>query len=125
MDGAISAVNPSGIPPSPEVSPIGKSTEAPRQRAERVPPEEIRSGARRERVGRKDTVEAVDFANTVAEFFDKKISFSYDERIDQVIVKVVEEDTEEVIRQIPPEEIVELVAKLREDFRGLIFNHTG
>jgi flagellar protein FlaG len=72
-----------------------------------------------------DALKAVELANSVAEFFDKKISLSYDERINQVIIKVIRESTEEVIRQIPPEEMVELMVKLREDFRGLIFNHTG
>ena len=61
----------------------------------------------------------------IAELFDTKISLSYDERINRVIVKIMKESTEEVIRQIPPEEVVELTAKLREDFRGLIFNRTG
>jgi uncharacterized FlaG/YvyC family protein len=70
-------------------------------------------------------LQAVEMANRIADFLDKKIAFTYDERIDQVIVKIVRKSTEEVIRQVPPEEMVELMAKLREDFRGLIFNHTG
>jgi flagellar protein FlaG len=70
-------------------------------------------------------LQAVEMANRIADFLDKKISFTYDERIDQVIVKIVRKSTDEVIRQVPPEEMVELMAKLREDFRGLIFNHTG
>ena len=71
------------------------------------------------------TADAVKMANTLAEFLDKKISFTYDERIHQIIVKVIRESTQEVIRQIPPEEMVELMAKFREDFRGLIVNHTS
>jgi flagellar protein FlaG len=69
--------------------------------------------------------DAVTVANTLADFLDKKISFAYDERINQVIVKIIRESTQEVIRQIPPEELVELMAGFRKDFRGLIFNQTS
>jgi flagellar protein FlaG len=76
---------------------------------------------------RKQTTpeQAVAFANTAAEIFNTKLSFDYDERIDQVVIKVKEEGSEEVIRQIPPEEMVELAAKFKNDFRGLILNHQG
>ena len=67
----------------------------------------------------------VAFANAITALFDKKISFNYDERIDRVVVKVMRDSTEEVIRQIPPEEMIELIAKFREDLRGLIFNRQG
>jgi flagellar protein FlaG len=71
------------------------------------------------------TANAVTVANTLSEFLDKKISFAYDERINQIIVKVIRESTQEVIRQMPPEEMVELMARLHKDFRGLIFNQTS
>jgi flagellar protein FlaG len=73
----------------------------------------------------KEILQAVELANTVADLLDKKISFHYDERIDQVIVSIVEGNSKEVIRQIPPEEIIELTVKLREDFRGLILDQKG
>jgi uncharacterized FlaG/YvyC family protein len=62
------------------------------------------------------------FANSVAELFDKKVSFSYDNRIKQVVVKVVQEGTEEVIRQIPAEEMIALRLRLKENFQGIILN---
>jgi flagellar protein FlaG len=70
-------------------------------------------------------LKAVELANAIAEVFDRRMSFTYDKRINLVVVKVIRESTEEVIRQIPPEEMVELMAKLREDFRGLLLNHTS
>ena len=74
---------------------------------------------------RGQMADAVAVANTLADFLDKKISFAYDERINQVIVKIIRESTQEVIRQIPPAEMVELMAGFREDFRGLIVNQTS
>ena len=85
----------------------------------------VRAADNGSETGPGSTLQAVELANSVADFFDRKISFSYDERIDRVIVTVLKESTEEVVRQIPPEAIIELIAKLREDFRGLIVNHTG
>lgn len=62
---------------------------------------------------------------TVPEAFDKQVVLSYDKRINQVIMKVIRASTEEVIRQIPPPEIVELLAKFRENLRGLLVDHTS
>ena len=69
--------------------------------------------------------EAVALANAVAAFFDTRLSFSYDDRVNRVIVKVMEGDPEKVIRQIPAEEMIEMVARFRDDFRGLVFDHKG
>jgi flagellar protein FlaG len=65
------------------------------------------------------------FANSVAELFDKKVSFSYDDRIKQVVVKVIQDGTEEVIRQIPAEEMIALRLQLKENFQGIILNQAG
>lgn len=77
----------------------------------------------------KGLMEEVAFANAIAEFLNQKVSFSYDTRIDQIVVKVIRGNTEEVIRQIPSEEMIKLITKFRKDFqtdfRGLIFNRTG
>ena len=73
----------------------------------------------------KGLVEEVAFANAIAEFLNQQVSFSYDPRINQIVVKVTKGNTEEVIRQIPSEEMIELITKFRKDFRGLIFNRTG
>ena len=71
----------------------------------------------------QDTLDnEIAFANSVAKLFDKKVSFSYDNRIKQVVVKVVQDGTEEVIRQIPAEEMIALRLKLKENFQGMILN---
>ena len=65
------------------------------------------------------------FANTVTQLFDTKVSFSYDERIKQVVVKVIQNDTEEVISQFPPEEMIALHLRLKDQFHGIILNKEG
>ena len=69
--------------------------------------------------------QTVDFANTVAERFNTRLSFNFDERTGQVVVRVKEGSTEEVIRQIPPEHMIELAATFKHQLRGLILNHQG
>jgi uncharacterized FlaG/YvyC family protein len=83
------------------------------------------SAETRQGKGSKGLVEEVAFANAIAEFLNQQVSFSYDERVNQIVVKVTKGDTAEVIRQIPSEEMIELITKFRKDFRGLIFNRTG
>lgn len=68
---------------------------------------------------------AVSFDNTLVELFDTRLSFNYDERIHRVVVRVLNNGTEEVIRQIPPEHLVDLLAKFQQDLRGLLLNQQG
>lgn len=67
----------------------------------------------------------VAFANAIAAFLDTRVSFTYDDRIEHIVVKVTKGDSEEVIRQIPSEEMIKMVVQLRKDFRGIIFNRTS
>ena len=75
--------------------------------------------------GSKGLVEEVAFANAIAEFLNQHVSFRYDKRSDHIVVKVTKGNTDEVIRQIPSEEMIERITRFRKDFRGLIFNCTG
>ena len=68
---------------------------------------------------------AVSFDNTLVELFDTRMSFNYDERIHRVVVRVLNNGTEEVIRQIPPEHLVALLARFQQDLRGLLLNQQG
>ena len=112
----------------PSVTAIPREAYVAPQRAEAAPsgpqkpetPTETRQGK-----ASKGLVQEVAFANAIAEFLNQQVSFSYDKRIDQIVVKVTRGNSEEVIRQIPSEEMIKLITKFRKDFRGLIFNRTG
>ena len=88
-------------------------------------PVEPQSLSHSESPDREHLAKEIDFANSVAELFDKQVSFSYDDRIKQVVVKVIKEGTEEVIRQIPSEEMINLRLSLKENFQGIILNQAG
>ena len=49
------------------------------------------------------------------------VRFEKVDKLDEIVVKVVDTQTEEVIRQIPPEEILGVKQTLRE-FRGMIID---
>ena len=57
---------------------------------------------------------AIDMATYKLKFTRTKCEFKYYEDINRVAIKVLDRDTEEVIREIPPEETIELVQKLWE-----------
>jgi flagellar protein FlaG len=73
----------------------------------------------------RETVEATLVkANELARKFSRELSFSYDERIDRVVVTVREGDTDKVVRQLPPEEMIRLAVKM-DDILGMLVNQSA
>lgn len=72
-------------------------------------------------ISREEVNTAVDSLHGLISMLQTRISFSISEETDQIIIKVINRETDEVIRQIPPEELVSLQAKM-EELTGIIFN---
>ncbi len=53
--------------------------------------------------------------------FNKKLRFTVDTQLDQVIVKVIDPETDKVIRELPPAELQRLHLKIKE-MMGLLFD---
>jgi flagellar protein FlaG len=51
----------------------------------------------------------------------RRLNFSYDDRIEKVVVRILEGDSEKLVRQIPPEEMIRLSLKIDEAI-GVLFN---
>ena len=69
-----------------------------------------------------DIGSAVDKANDIAQFFyNTELNFRIDDATKQIIVSVVDGKSGEVIRQIPPEEMVRLVAYF-DKVQALLFS---
>ena len=58
---------------------------------------------------------------SVSAAFDKRLSFSINEKLDQVVVKVIDNDTDKVIREIPPAELQHVHERIREVI-GILFD---
>ena len=88
-----------------EVLPFGKGTGADAQNQEQA--ENPENTSRRIK-------NAVDHANKTMRHAKTKCEFSYHEETKRVSIKVIDEETEEVIREIPPEETLEMLSKMWE-----------
>ena len=53
--------------------------------------------------------------------FNKKLQFVVDHRSNEITVKVIDKETDKVIKELPPEELQRLHNKLRETI-GLLFD---
>ena len=68
--------------------------------------------------------------NTVAAFnevFEQaniSVRYSFDEKTDDLVITLVNRETEEVLRQIPPEQILKMRQRL-EELMGILFDSTA
>lgn len=62
---------------------------------------------------------AADKTNEIVKNLAPRLHFSVDEETGKTVVKVIDQDTDEVIRQIPPKEMLE-IAKALDTIQGLI-----
>jgi len=69
----------------------------------------------------RDVKQAVQELNDGFRSLKYHLQFSLDEKTDSMVVKLIDGDTGEVLRQIPPEEILRLRAYYKEQ-QGLIVN---
>jgi len=66
----------------------------------------------------EEMVEALeDFANTV----QTRLNFTIDDGTEDVVVKIMDKETDEIIKQFPAEEILELREKM-QDLSGFLFS---
>lgn len=72
-------------------------------------------------VSMEEINKVVDSLHGLMDVMQTRISFSISDKTDQIIVRVTNQETGELIRQIPPEELVALQAKM-EELTGIIFN---
>lgn len=76
--------------------------------------ERTRNGKNLEDAFREDVTEAVETINSSIEFINRALRFSVHEDTQQMMVKVVDVLTDEVIKEIPPEDVLDTVARIRE-----------
>ena len=71
----------------------------------------------------EDLKRAVADVERVSLTFNKKLQFVVDQKSHEVIVKVIDKDTDKVVKVLPPEELQRLHRKLKETI-GFLFNET-
>lgn len=72
----------------------------------------------------EDLQDALDQANKSFEPLNRHFEFSSHEKLDRTMVKVINTKTDEVIREIPPEKLVDMVANMLE-IAGILVDERG
>lgn len=70
-------------------------------------------------ISEKVVIDAIERVNRALAGYNRKFEISVHEKTNDIMVKVIDSDTNTVIREIPPEKILDMVAKLWE-LAGLI-----
>ena len=60
----------------------------------------------------------------VSRAFNKRLSFNYNEDLEQMIVKVIDRDTDKVIKELPPNELQRVHLRIREAI-GLLLDESA
>jgi len=71
-----------------------------------------------------DLEEAIEHSNKIIFSDDNKFEFKIHERTGRMMVKLVDNETGEVIKEIPPEKILDLVASIW-DLVGILVDERG
>jgi len=107
-----------GSNPEPQAKTIEKKVVA-----EKVVAEKVDAGYA-EKHEDKNIKETLDKISSIADSYSRKISIEVDTELNITIVKIIDADTGQVIRQIPAKELVEL-SKHAKDQKGLLINKEG
>ena len=83
------------------------------------PEKSIDSSAAADQKATEQAVEKLE--KTLSELKHNKLEFTVHEKTGRTIVKVVDQDTGDVIKELPPEELLDLAAKL-EEMSGVLFD---
>lgn len=62
----------------------------------------------------KDWIALIEKTNKAINGANKTFEYSIHEKTKQIMVKVIDQDTKEVIREIPPEKVLDMVARMWE-----------
>ncbi|MCD4720743.1 MAG: flagellar protein FlaG [Desulfobacula sp.] len=73
------------------------------------------------KISREDVEEMVEVLKDLTQTLQTKLNFSVDEGTNNIVVKIIDKETDEVIRQIPPEELLALQEKM-QDLTGFLLS---
>lgn len=64
--------------------------------------------------------DAIDKLEKTSSIFNKRIRLYVNKKINRIVIKVIDRNTDKVIREIPPEEIQKLIARISETIGLLV-----
>ncbi|OWZ85055.1 flagellar biosynthesis protein FlaG [Natranaerobius trueperi] len=81
--------------------------------------DELAPDKRREELNRDEVEKALEDFKELDKFVDKGFDFNIHEKTEEVWVEVIDRQNDEVIREIPPEKMLDIIAGIQE-VAGLI-----
>ncbi len=112
---------PNGV--MPDVNPTSKSGPV----LEKAMPEETKTEVNKEKkidgknLSVKEVEGMIDALGELSDTIQTRLSFSVHQSTHEVIIRVVDKDTNEVIRQLPPDDLIELHEKMK-NLTGFLLN---
>ncbi len=116
----ISSIN-SRFIPSPSQSPVSSRVDPHKPEPHQDAPSQAEQGGPQVPPTQTELGQAVDELNGFVQSVQRQLQFRVDDTTGRTVVKVIDRETDEVIRQIPPEEVLRLAQYLREGDEGLMF----
>ncbi len=74
-----------------------------------------------EEITREALQEALRRINQGVSVLEKRLHFIVDERTERVVVQVIDRESKEVIKQIPPQEVLDVLVRIRQVV-GMLFD---
>lgn len=99
-----------GISKSGKIRNVVETSErgpTPKEKAEIIYPED-------KAMSQEDAIKTIEKANKEFITYDRRFEFSIHEKTKQIMVKVIDANNDEVIRELPPEKILDMVAAMWE-----------
>jgi len=72
------------------------------------------AGSKKEPLSKPELEAAVESANEIGQLLKRKLNFSIDSSTERVVVQVIDEESGEVVRQVPPQEMLRIAAHLKQ-----------
>lgn len=85
---------------------------------------EIDADTNRHRFKREDLDNAIEVANRIVTGKNERFEFQIHERTGRMMVKLIDNETDEVVKEIPPEKMLDLVASIW-DLVGILVDERG
>jgi len=74
-------------------------------------------------LSRQNLKDLADTLNVAAKSMNQRVSFSFNEKISRVVMKVINTSNNEVVREIPPKEMVRVYEHIH-DLLGMFFDES-
>lgn len=100
---------------------ISREQETDRTKSTRDKVESLREDQLSPEELKEDLEEKIDDMNNIMETLEEQLSFELHDKTDRIMAQVINIETKEVIKEMPPEEMLDLAARIHE-MVGLIID---